>query len=349
MLNQKLDNFEIFRWNEYRDIRIKGKPYKINRSPYLDIVLTDRCNRACKFCIADLVDKKEECDVDVFENQIDFAIDHYGVQEVLLVGGEPTLSKNLQKILEILWTRKLKKICITTNGDKLKNADFRQALLPFVTHINLSLMHTDIQKQMEIGVRKKHITEEDLSEIYNDCKHYGTQLRINCNIFKGNNETPQEAISFYSEVLDYCDSVKFSPLLRVDDFSVANVVTEFVKNHIMTSQEYEHFFRSTEAEFSDNPIVRNPLTFGFVEYSMICADTPIILNYNHRGRMAEFAKTGHINNLKLLTNGNLSLSWNKGDDSHVIRSLEDYEDCDHNFEFGLEGECECTICGKEAE
>jgi MoaA/NifB/PqqE/SkfB family radical SAM enzyme len=323
MLNQPLDNFEIFRWNGYKPVSINGKEYQLNNQPYLDIVLTDHCNRACRFCIADLVDKRENCDPVVFEKQIDFAISNYGVQEVLLVGGEPTISKELWAVLDILAVHRdagrLKKICITTNGDKLKNEKFRRDLFFQVTHVNLSLMHTDTQKQMNIGARKKYIEENDLVGIYKDCKESDTHFRINCNVFRGNNETVGEAVVFYDQVKDYCDSVKFSPLLRVDDFSVVNKAIDFVKANIMDDSEYEDFFKGIELAFSKYPIVRNPLTFGFVEYSMICKDTPIILNYNHRGRMAEFARGGFINNFKLLTNGNLSLSWNKDDEGRVIR------------------------------
>jgi len=326
MFNKKIDNFEIFRYNDYSPITINNKHYNINQQPYLDVVLTDKCNRKCKFCIADLVDKKENCNADVFEKQIVYAIKNFGVRELLLVGGEPTISQGLFPLLNSLvpnYNDELKKICITTNGDKLTNEKFRTRLFEYVTHVNLSLMHTSIQRQVDIANKDTFITIEQLKEIYAAAKKQKVELRINANIFKENLDGYQEVMEFYNTVKDYCDSVKFSPLLKVDNFSVVNKVTKFVKDNILSDKVYETLFNNIEAAYCKYAIVRNPLTFGFVEYRMICMDTPIILNYNHRGMMADKAKRGYINGIKLLTNGNLSLSWNKEDESKVIRFAKD--------------------------
>jgi molybdenum cofactor biosynthesis enzyme MoaA len=326
MLNKKLDNFEIFRANKYSPITINNKDYNINQQPYLDVVVTDRCNRKCKFCIADLVENKEQCKIRTTREQIDYAIENYNVKELLFVGGEPTIFSGLFDILDYFAVGPdfpLKKICITTNGDMLKKQKFRTRLFNSVTHVNLSLMHTDIQKQANIADKNVGITINELKEIYTAAKEQHVELRINCNVFHGNLDGYQEIMEFYNIVKDYCDSVKFSPLLRVDDYSVVNEVVQFVKDNILSDEEYEQLFKNVEAAYCKYPIVRNPLTFGFVEYSMICAETPIILNYNHRGMMADKARRGYINNIKLLTNGNLSLSWNKEDKSKVIRFAKD--------------------------
>lgn len=324
MLNKKLNNFEIFRANKYSPITINGKQYQINEQPYLDVVVTDRCNRRCKFCIADLVENKQNCHIPTTYDQIRHAIKRYGVRELLFVGGEPTIFNGLFGILDwlspgYLERGDLDKICITTNGDMLKKEKFRRRLFQRVTHVNLSLMHTDVQHQMDTAQTKNSVTIDQLKEIYEAAQEYNIELRINANVFKNNLDNYHKVNDFYEVVKDYCDSVKFSPLLRVDDYSVVNKVVDFVRNNILSNQEYEDLFTSVEAMYAGYPLVKNPLTFGFVEYRMICMDTPVILNFNHRGMMAEKARRGYINNIKLLTNGNLSLSWNKEDESKVIR------------------------------
>lgn len=321
-IKSALDNFEIFRPNKYNDYG----SFKINREPYLDIVLTDKCNRKCKFCVADLLDKKTDCDVEVFKNQISWAVDNMGVREVLIVGGEPTIAKGLFPVLAHLKKiEKIKKVCITTNGDRLHSgsniSSFTKLLLcAGITHINLSLMSLDETAQKNIGGTNSYFPLTALKNLYSACRNNDVQLRINCNVFRGNQDKLDDILSFYNAISEFCDSVKFSPLLRVDSFSVVNKVISFVRDNILSEDEYEDLFKKVEAHFSEFPIVRNPLTFGFVEYSMMLADpTPIVFNYNHRGRMAEFASKGYINNIKLLTNGNLSLSWNKEDTARVIR------------------------------
>ncbi len=106
-LNKTLDNFEIFRSNSYTPY--KGTSLSLNKEPYLDIILTDFCNRKCSFCVADLIDKKKVSDTSIFKEQIDYALSNFGVKEVLLVGGEPTLAKNLFDIISYLKTKKRNK------------------------------------------------------------------------------------------------------------------------------------------------------------------------------------------------------------------------------------------------
>lgn len=324
-LLKPLDNFEIFRSNFYSSYR--GNPsLHLNQEPYLDIVLTDYCNRKCKFCIADLLEKKDISDTEIFKNQIAYAIQNFGVKEVLLVGGEPTLAKNLFDIISYLKTKEeIKKICLTTNGDRLvQDKDFSNKLFSSgITHLNFSYMNLDPAKQKYIGTTNNVISVDNIKDIREASIKYNIDFRINNNIFYDNNDTLDKLIDFYYTLTPYCDSIKFSPLLKVDSFSIVSNPKEWVNKNILSDNDYEALFKSVEEEFKDFPIVRNPLTFGFVEYSMICMPTPLILNYNHRGQMAAKASQGLVNNIKLLSNGNLSLSWNKDDTSKVIRNYDE--------------------------
>ncbi len=325
----KIDDFEIFRSSYYKPWKSPtGVELQLNEQPYLDVVVTDHCNRKCGFCIADLIEKKRDCDPETFKNQIDYAIKNLGVQEVLVVGGEPTIAKNLFEILgylaELHNKGRLKKICLTSNGDKLhkdgKATKFARELFKNITHLNLSLMSTCAESQRDIaGKRGKPIDVLiDLPAIHEAAQT--VSVRVNANIFRSNLDTLGKIENFYDAVRPCCDSVKFSPLLRVDNFSVVEKTTEWVRQNILSPEEYEALYKSVETHFAEYPIVRNSRTFGFVEYSMLCLPTPIVLNYNHRNEMAKRASAGFVNNIKLLTNGNLSLSWNRDDESKVIRS-----------------------------
>jgi molybdenum cofactor biosynthesis enzyme MoaA len=91
----KISEYEIFKFgeNKYTKWYNNGKYFLLNKEPYLDIVLTDYCNANCKFCIADLIHDKLNGDFDVFKQKILFAIEKMNVKEVLILGGEPTMSK----------------------------------------------------------------------------------------------------------------------------------------------------------------------------------------------------------------------------------------------------------------
>jgi len=315
-----ISDYEIFRVNEYESRYLNGIEYQVNKGLYLDIILTDYCNQNCGFCIADLLENKENCNIEIFKDQIRYAIEEIGVREVLIVGGEPTIAKSLLPILEFLEQFNLDKICMTTNGHRLIDGNLPIAeVLSVVTHLNLSLMSLNPEAQRTIGKTRNTISLDQLAFLYEKCKMYNTMFRVNNNVFRENNDTLNELLAFYEAVRNFCHTVKFSPLLKTDNFSVVNVVTEWVRQNILSDDEYESLFKQLEAHYSIYPIVRNPFNFGFVEYAMICLETPIIINYNHRGMMAKKASEGFVNNLKLLANGNLSLSWNKDFKDSVIR------------------------------
>lgn len=306
--------YEIFKKTEYVDFKNNGKKFLLNKNLYLDIVFNDTCNSRCRFCVADLIHNKQVADVEQFKSKIKFAIENMGVREVLLLGGEPTINDNIFIILDYLKQFDLDKICITTNGFRMSmDYSYTEKLFSSgITHVNISLMNKRELKQMEISRTNKSISEDNLREIKRVADKHNVKIRINNNVFLDNNDTINDILSFYDYVSPYCHSVKFSPLLKTDNFSTINEVTEFNRIHTLSDDKYESLFNSIEKMHFDFKIHKNAETFGFVEYSLIEADVPIILNYNHRGQMMDkVVNENKINNLKLLTTGDLSLSWNR--------------------------------------
>jgi len=313
---------EVFRRVAYnRSFEHNGTLYKLNNYPYLDIVLTDACPHKCRFCIAHLVHNKANLDHKTMLEKVKFAVDKMGVREVLLLGGEPTSSRNLLPIIKDLrdfGLGILNKICMTTNGERLAKDDkfLRAIVTSGLTHINLSLMTFDKEKQLETAQTDTYVSREDVLRIGAACQQNFVHLRINTNSWRGNNDTVDSFLSFYSDLAEILpskiSSVKLSPLLKTDSFSVVDVVTSWVREHILPDDEYDTLFHEIEAHFFDSPIVRNTRTLGFVENSMILLPIPIILNYNQHGQLRHnLVHLKEINSLKLLPTGELSLSWNR--------------------------------------
>ena len=326
------NNFEVFRKINYRPFENNGKQFLLSDYPYLDIVFNDHCNAKCKFCIGSLVHKKEWATLDFHRDKIKYAIENLGVKEVLLLGGEPTINTELFDYVSYLKTFNLNKICITTNGHKMsKDLKYAEQLFASgITHVNLSLMSLDEEKQLYISGSKTYVSLDHLKEFKKFADANGVSLRINNNCFKGNNDNLEDILDFYYKVKDHCHSVKFSPLLKTDSFSTINRVTEFNREHLLTDEHYDSLWKEVENHFSHYPIVRNKETFGFVEYSQMLLPTPIILNYNQHGQLRnKIVKEGKINNLKLLSTGNLSLSWNREESDYFINtSVEEKVLCD---------------------
>lgn len=317
------NDFEIFRRPEYVPFYNKGRCFKLHKYPYLDIVFNDHCNAQCKFCISHLIHKKVKADIQKHKPKIKYAIEKLGVREVLLLGGEPTINNDIFRVIDYLKDFPLNKICITTNGHRIaKSTEYAERLVSSgITHMNLSLMSLDEEKQRWISGSKVFFSIDNLQTLYGLCRKHSVRLRINNNVFIGNNATPLSALAFYGAVSGFCDSVKFSPLLKTDSFSVVNEVNDFNREYILTDDEYDDLWHRIEDCFSSYPIVRNKQTFGFVEYSMIVLPVPIILNYNQHGQLRKkVIENKQINNLKLLPTSDLSLSWNREEAEFFIET-----------------------------
>lgn len=310
---------EVMRVVKYSYIEIHGTQYKLSNYPYLDIVLTDFCNSSCRFCIADLLEEKIQCNPEVFKIQISKAVNELGVKEVLLVGGEPTVSKDLFNIINFCKTLPLNKICITTNGKRLADKVFLKSLMSSgITHMNISIMSFNSDAQLFVHRTASNMTLELLADIYNTSREHSVSIRINNNVYRGNNDSVDSLLEFYNTVKPYCDSVKFSPLLKTDSYSVIPETNAFNRDYILDPDEYEKLFNQAIKELGGNTL-SNTRTFGFVEYRMVLQEVPVIFNYNHRGQMLLRAtEFNEINNIKLLPNGNLSRSWNRNEASHVL-------------------------------
>lgn len=90
---------------------------------YLRISLTERCNLRCRYCMPEegvqLTDKNELLSLDEFKRISDLFVRVCGVKKIRLTGGEPTVDKRLQPLLEHLNSLRssgLSTIALTTNG-----------------------------------------------------------------------------------------------------------------------------------------------------------------------------------------------------------------------------------------
>jgi len=323
-----IKDFEVFKFgdNTYTPFTNNGHNYLLNKEPYLDIVLTDHCNANCNFYIADLVHNKLRGDFEIFKTKVLYAIKYLNVKEVLLLGGEPTMSKMLIPMIKWLATLNLDKIVMTTNGIRLaQDSVYRNKVLSAgLTNINVSFMSIYPEKQVQITNSKYILTIADINIIYDCAYAHNVNMRINNNIFLGNNDSVDKMIQFYNATKDFCDSIKFSPLLPTDSFSVVSEKTKWNNEHILSNSHMLNLFNKFQEHYNNVSIIENNLQFGFVKNTMIPLKTPIILNWNfgnYTGMMDKVVKESKINNIKLLANNELSLSWNRESTEYYIKTI----------------------------
>ena len=83
----------------------------------IDLYVTNKCNLKCKFCSVKAGSYDDEIPLSRIKEIIDEAI-KYGLQDLHMTGGEPTLRKDLEEIVEYAVSKKLN-VRLITNGTLL--------------------------------------------------------------------------------------------------------------------------------------------------------------------------------------------------------------------------------------
>lgn len=197
----------------------------------LRVQLIDACNYRCVYCMPETVIFRPSSEllssreiVDICDTLIGFGID-----EIRLTGGEPTLRRDLIQIVQGISDLPVKKLGLTTNGLKLKEN------LPALKktrchHINISLDSLDAKKYERITRR------DNLKEVLNSifaAKDMGFSVKINVVVMRGFN---------HDEILDYVAfsaqhniEVRFLELMKIG-CAVNNFDQTFVSAEEMIEQ-----------------------------------------------------------------------------------------------------------------
>jgi len=280
---------------------------------YLSVVATNKCQCDCPYCINSLTDKSLELPLEKAKANISKAVGELGIKEAVILGGEPTLYKDLIPLIQFLKKESgLRKVGFTTNGIKLKDDDYLKSLLETdVDFINISYhRHGEFLWYSEL----MHIYD-----VFSNNKNRQTQrLRINTNIWKGNNDTLKSLLCFIKQIQTTCDEIRISNIIRKDGFSVNPQQRDDAEPMYMNDEEYENLFKELLDHYSYNgyTIIHNPAALGFVNYYLIPTPSPIILNWNIDSKVSEQVcendlANRQIHTVKCLVSGDISLSWNK--------------------------------------
>lgn len=306
---------EIFKQYTYEPFINNGKEYLLSSEPYLDIVLTEKCNTKCSFCCYDLKNR-QVLNYKKAVEKIMYAVSNLNVKEVMLTGGDPTCSDELFRFIDFLGSIGLNKICLKTNGLKLKDIKFLSKIAKSkLSHINISLINIEPDLAAKFSANKDYLEVNNIANIFSVLKDNGIKLRMNALVFKGNLDNKLTMLYYYYDLKDYCDSIMFSPLIVPNIDMVSNTVYEWCNKNAFNNINI--LFDEFESEFDKITTIRNDKTLGYAKYSFIPMKTPIILNWNQCETMGSNSK--FINHIKLLANGELSLSWDKNKtDNYLI-------------------------------
>jgi pyruvate-formate lyase-activating enzyme len=160
-----------------------------NFQDWLEVNLINVCNAKCSWCIErngyhpdHIATTKEIADAAIAS----------GKKNIILLGGEPLLYKNIEELIGRIAEGGCS-VWITTNGSRL-TPEYVLVNLEFITGINISIHHYDLEKNKEIT--KLPIHESVLISSIGLLRDWGIHVRMNCNIIKGYIDTPEKIVAY---------------------------------------------------------------------------------------------------------------------------------------------------------
>ena len=145
---------------------------------WLEVNLLPQCNAKCDWCI----EKKgwHPDEVADWGTIADAAIAS-GKQNIILLGGEPTIYPHLKEVVAKL-VKAGKSVWITTNGSKL-SVDFVEENLQGIAGVNISIHNHCLSENFKIT--KVNLNFDKLYLAIRGLHSMGAKVRLNCNCIKG--------------------------------------------------------------------------------------------------------------------------------------------------------------------
>lgn len=185
-----------------------------NFQDWLEVNLIKACNATCSWCIEKAGWHPKE--VASWDKIVTAALET-GRENIILLGGEPTLYRHLHDVIHYLNAAK-RKVWITTNGSMLTE-DWTRENLYGIHGVNISLHHIDsFHNSMITGLKLDY---KALSQSISALHDMGASVRLNCNCIALSVDSEKrihEYIKFANGL--GADSVRFAELKMDDDYFI---------------------------------------------------------------------------------------------------------------------------------
>ena len=285
---------------------------------YLRISLTEKCNLRCTYCMpaegipltpaAHLMSADE-----IFEIASHFV--KRGVDKIRLTGGEPTVRKDINQIIERLSSLPTK-LALTTNGlmihrhiDVLKKAD--------VDVINISIDSLDREKFKKITLRDQY---EQLEKNMDLLDTQGFRLKLNVVLLKGIND--DEIIPFINLSKDRNWQIRFIEFMPFDGNNWDRSKTVSLEAILKTAESHYGSSQIKRLKDAANDTAKNYKIDGFTgSFAVISTVTNPFCD--------------SCNRLRLTADGKLKNCLFSSDEYDLLSSLRNGESLDSVIDIAL--------------
>ena len=248
---------ECFNLEDYKflDFDFQGLKRKVYSNVNLSIYTDDYCNANCSFCVAQLrfenrgqLYKKGRIQSDQeYFNRLSQVLEYLRPlnPSISITGGEPTKSRRLIPILELIEKFGYRKRTLTTNGSGLFDEVNGKTVLQHIAdnhfqHLNISKTHysEEINKEImkyEVG----YTSNEDIRKIALFCKTHNLRPRLSCLLLK-------EGIHDLQGIISYLNFYK--------DLGIDNVIfreTMDYSEEDMINQEKMRYLKENKVRLND--------------------------------------------------------------------------------------------------
>ena len=296
--------------SKYQIINIGGKEYNIGKSTRLQVKMTDASNARCPFCVARLGKLRDENFFDNLKGKIEVAVNKLNVENVVLLGGEPTISKNLFPILEELkdYKNKLEEITIITNGVMLHDMDFVRRLADSsITAVNISIHHWD-EKVNDDLMKIKTLSKKELIQIRDILHKNNKQLWLSVVIMEGVVDSTEKILKYVEHFATVVDQIRMFPISYTKEHETLAEVACFTKSHLLDAERLNKMF--AEALTYGEKIELNPKQFNLKAYSSAkIYNQQVIFKSTEIHKDKDDEENNVIYSIKLLPSGKLTNTY----------------------------------------
>ncbi len=177
----------------------------------LRVQLTDACNFRCFYCMPENIKFKKRNDLLSSQEIVDICtiLNEFGIDEMRLTGGEPTISKDFEKIVLGLSELKLAKFGLTSNGFILeKKLSFLKNTNCQSINISLDSLNEERFNQITKGNYFKSVMSSILK-----AREMDFNIKLNVVLFKGIND--QEVFDFMDFSIKHDIEIRFLELMKI--------------------------------------------------------------------------------------------------------------------------------------
>jgi len=203
-----------------------------NYQDWREGMLLPNCNGKCEWCVEKFGWHPKE---KVHWTEIVNAVVSTGKKNVILLGGEPTLHKDLGNVISGLWQRG-RKIYVTTNGSRLHEKFICENNLQLLTGVNISIHDYHLMRNQTItGIS---LSRTQLFSAIEVLKERDCKVRFNCNLIDGHIDSVEEIENYINWAKKIgADSVRFAEL-KYDTENFVDLYKLFGNTHGLNDDPY---------------------------------------------------------------------------------------------------------------